>query len=350
MSGAGLVPEAEGKTMSLISILPGLELPIAEVNRSLSTMWQVEQSGEAEQSPASEFRASQMNLILHFGIDTTPEEARDRFDGAIRFGQRYPCRIIVLCPEYPSDEAEAKLSAKLFTQCYIGESMREMCCCEALILSYPSSAFYHLRNQVTVWLEADLPTFHWFHRVPATRIEAQYLDFISNFRRVLYDSGVEGDGYAQLDWPYPNRVVDIAVARLLPIKQSLGPFLSGFSPDELVRGLKAIRIYHEPDRASEAFRFQQWVIGCVEACYPKDQSDRFKELDVSITAKDKEAGETLKMLWDYDHAYHFEWVFDLANNRSCIRANLGRGELDYHQVVNPLSMESELSESLFFQN
>ena len=48
------------------------------------------------------------------------------------------------------------MESKLFSQCYIGESHREMCCCEALLLSYKSEDFGHLANQVSIWLEGDL--------------------------------------------------------------------------------------------------------------------------------------------------------------------------------------------------
>ncbi|MEM7792628.1 MAG: hypothetical protein AAF546_14580, partial [Verrucomicrobiota bacterium] len=130
----------------LIDTLPGIELPVSEVTRRLATMWEVETT-----SSLSEFRASQMNLVLHFGLDVSAEEARERFDTVIQFAQRYPSRIIILCPE--RDRKDGSMTAKLFSQCYIGESHREMCCCEALLLGYTSEDFGYLSNQVSIWLE-----------------------------------------------------------------------------------------------------------------------------------------------------------------------------------------------------
>ena len=79
--------------------------------------------GDASESSPSEFRASQMNVVLHLGKEVKASDARVRFDGLIRFAQRYPSRIIVLCPR---DSGSDQMTAKLFSQCYIGSSHREM--------------------------------------------------------------------------------------------------------------------------------------------------------------------------------------------------------------------------------
>ena len=41
--------------------------------------------GVATRIRLSEFRASQMNLVLHFGRTVSPEEAKERFEIAVRF-------------------------------------------------------------------------------------------------------------------------------------------------------------------------------------------------------------------------------------------------------------------------
>tara|TARA_A100001015_G_scaffold12737_1_gene14995 strand:+ start:785 stop:946 length:162 start_codon:yes stop_codon:yes gene_type:complete len=50
----------------LIDELPGLELPVGEVTDRLELMWE----SDALDSPSA-FRASQMNVVLHFGWDVT---------------------------------------------------------------------------------------------------------------------------------------------------------------------------------------------------------------------------------------------------------------------------------------
>ncbi len=324
--------------MSLLKQLPGVELPVAEVARTLSEMWAVDREN------GGEFRASQMNLILHFGVQTTRDEAEARFHTAIRFGQRYPCRIIVLCP---SEEQEGPdlLQAKLFTQCYIGSSLREMCCCEALMLSYATSEFVHLRNQVTVWLEADLPTCHWFHRVPADRITRQYLEFIHSFRRVLFDSAVEGDAYSGLDWPHPKRVVDIAGARLLPVKQALGPFLSGFPPEFLVEGLEQVTIAFNETYTAEGLHLEDWVRQGVRACLGGD------EVKLGNIRFDQEALTTnslcLRMVWRANGEECFRWEMR-ADGHGSIASRFGVQNVERIQLIEWISPEVALSESIFF--
>lgn len=301
-------------------------------------MWAVDREN------GGEFRASQMNLILHFGIRTTPEEAETRFHAAIRFGQRYPCRIIVLCPS-EDQEGPALLKAKLFTQCYIGSSLREMCCCEALMLSYATREFVHLRNQVSVWLEADLPTCHWFHRVPADRIARQYLEFVHSFRRVLFDSAVEGEGYSDLDWPHPNRVMDIAGARLLPVKQALGPFLAGFAPETLVEGLEAITFGFRESFAAEGGHLESWIRGGLRGCLG-GEDERLRNIRIERERLESDAF-CMRMVWKGSEGELLRWEMR-PDGHASIASRFGGKAVDRVQVIEWISPEVALSESIFF--
>ena len=164
----------------LIDELPGLDLPVGEVTDRLELMWDSDASG----SPSA-FRASQMNVVLHFGWDVTAEQAQERFTTLLTFAQRYPSRIIVLCPS--RSIKDGSMRAKLFSQCYIGDSHREMCCCEALLLGYEPDNCGYLANQVSVWLEPDLPSYHWFCGVPSARIEQYSDNLLKGVRRSIYD-------------------------------------------------------------------------------------------------------------------------------------------------------------------
>ncbi|MGB0744843.1 MAG: glucose-6-phosphate dehydrogenase assembly protein OpcA, partial [Opitutales bacterium] len=243
----------------LLDVLPGIDMPVSEVARRLDTMWQ----GDADGSP-SEFRASQMNVVLHFGWEVSEEEALERFSALIEFSQRYPSRIIVLCPS--KSIRDGSMKAKLFSQCYIGDSHREMCCCEALILGYQPDDCGFLGNQVSVWLESDLPTYHWFNRVPAERIEAYGNDLLVGVRRSIYDSSIEPEDFAGIKWPVPDRVADLAAARLLPVRQAIGQFLSAYSIEQLCHGLQAVRIRHAATKSGEGYRLQQWIKECLGVC------------------------------------------------------------------------------------
>ena len=43
------------------------------------------------------------------------------------------------------------------------------------MLGYTPDDAEFLEHQISVWLESDLPTYHWFHRVPEERILRSYL-------------------------------------------------------------------------------------------------------------------------------------------------------------------------------
>ena len=72
----------------LIDALPGFPVKISAALASLDKAW----SEEGEEAA----RASQMNLVLMFGAGVSPADAQARFDEAILFAQRYPCRLVVL--------------------------------------------------------------------------------------------------------------------------------------------------------------------------------------------------------------------------------------------------------------
>jgi len=268
----------EAKKTNILESLPGIVLPIAEVNRQLGSMWQPGREGSGA---PSEFRASQMNLILHFGKSTSVEDARARFEEAIHFSQRYPSRIIVLCPEGNYSGSDQVLEGKLFAQCYIGNTPRTMCCCEALMLGYPPNEKDYLENQVSIWLESDLPTCHWLHRVPAERIEAHYKAFSRGMKRILFDSSVEGKGFRDISWGHPERVKDLACARILPLRQSIGQYLSGFRPEVLVDGVASLRFKFGPGLSGEARNLSAWMKGClVAAGASSDLREEFPSADL----------------------------------------------------------------------
>ncbi|WP_269524375.1 glucose-6-phosphate dehydrogenase assembly protein OpcA [Coraliomargarita parva] len=324
----------------LIDVLPGIELPVGDVTRRLATMWE---SGPG--SSLSEFRASQMNLVLHFGLDVTEAEARERFETLIRFAQRYPSRIIVLCPLH--DAGDGSMQAKLFSQCYIGESHREMCCCEALLLGYKSEDCGYLANQVSIWLESDLPTYHWFSGVPAARIEKYFANLLVGVRRSVYDSSFEKEDLSQLDWPDPARVNDLAKARLLPVRQTIGQYLSGYGIEKLCRGLKSVTVSHSTELASEARHLIDWLKDCLSDC---DRCETCPAMDAAFQVLACESGGecSLELDFGYDDDRYFRWRKFSEGNYGEMEAHLGSHVERIPTRVKPLAPESALSEALFF--
>lgn len=330
---------------NLLDVLPGMALRLSDVPGALSRMWQGDTKPGSSEEPSA-FRASQMTLVLQFGPATTPEEAQRVFDQSIEFAQVYPCRIIALCPVKEAGDNQIT-QAKLFSQCYIGPSTRQMCCCEALILSYPLGTPGFLENQVSIWLESDLPVYYWLHRVPARRIEELYLPFIKLCTRVVYDSCIEGPDFAKTHWPKPEAVMDLAYARLLPVRQSIGQFLSSYAPAALIEGLAHVECRYAPGADGEANNLLRWQERCLDHCEkPGEHPD-----DVSFTTKplDGAAPNEVEVEWQYDGGQkRFQW----ARAKNCdgvrIQADFGKGPVDFPQHVKTMPRALELAEALFF--
>lgn len=329
---------------SIFDVMPGERLPVSKVMDTLSTMWQVPFQ-EGKDTPSG-FRASQMNLVLHFGLQVTLEEALNTFNVSIEFAQRYPCRLIVLCPR-GREVSDKLLEAKLFSQCYIGETMRDMCCCEALMLGYPTRVAGFLDNQVSIWLESDLPTYHWFCKVPSQRIEEIHMGFIKRCRRAIYDSSVEGDDYDNIPWENPDAVKDLAFARLLPVRQSLGQFFSAFAPDVLVKGLKTVKVLHGSKTWGEASNLSAWLSACLKDCAAAGgvPFDAQFELVEGCSAD----SNCLELEWTFEgKEKRFSWGFCQSSNSAQINASFGNGEISVPLPARFLSAEKALSEALFF--
>jgi hypothetical protein len=248
----------------LMDVLPGVAMPVEAVAETLAHMWD---TVDADGGPGIGFRASQMNLLLHLGMRTSEDEAKELFATLLVFAQRYPCRILVLCPFEDGDGASRPaFVGKVFSQCYMGTQLRDVRCCEALILSFAPDQSAFLESQMSLWLEPDLPVINWFHRVPARRISQHYRNFINRSRRVLFDRAVEGDAYDEVDLGDPAKVRDLAAVRTLPLRQHFGQFLAGFDPKELVDGLTEVSLKYSPSLKYEAMHYLGWQQAAISKC------------------------------------------------------------------------------------
>lgn len=317
--------------------LPGVELPVQEVTRRLDTMWE----GDSDTGTVSSFRAVQMNVILHFGFDVTVEDAKARFDTLIRFAQRYPTRIIVLCP---TREEDCGMSAKLFSQCYIGETHREMCCCEALLLRFKPEDHGYLANQVSVWQESDLPVYHWFSGTRAHRIEKYYASLVATARRCVHDSNVDPEDLNRLSWPDPDAVYDLADARLLPVRQSIGQYLSGYSMEQLSQGLESVKISYCKAMVGEAKHLKAWVQECLSGGSDDRLEPEFSVVEMTCSG----LKDGLAMEWTYSDERYLKWRKYIDGSRGEIEANLGKGLDRIPTQIKPLEPEHALAEALFF--
>ena len=75
---------------TIFEVLPGMEVPVDGISRSFAKLW--------ADTAVSEQKAMQLNLVVHLGFGTTAPDALDQFQVAVRLAQRYPCRVVFLCP------------------------------------------------------------------------------------------------------------------------------------------------------------------------------------------------------------------------------------------------------------
>lgn len=317
-------------------VLPGVVLPVGEVTSRLASMWDTDEP----ESPLM-VHASQMNVVLHFGLDMNPESAGKWFQALVRFAQRYPCRIIVLCPT-ESDLGNA-MQSKLFSQCYIGESHREMCCCEALILRYNSLNSGYLFNQVSIWLESDLPTYYWFSQLSSQPADRS-LDAIQKLgvRRCVFDHSDTLTGGDLNEWADKFQLCDLADAALLPIKQNIGQFLSRYPSERICRGLQAVRVF-ELEASGEGRSLLKWTRSCLDAC-KDDLSFNPEFLPASI---ESDSAYSLRMEFAYDNGNYFKFGRFRDGLRSELKANFGGNDESVCVPIKTLTMEQTLAEAFF---
>ncbi len=328
----------------LFDILPGISLPVPEVARQIAAMWRKE-DGDKERE-LSNAHALQMNLILHFGLETSEEEAARVFEVAIQFSQRHPCRIIVLCPEEPTGE-EIALDAKLYSQCFLGNDLSDRCCCEALVLGYGTNEAMFLEDQLSVWLASDLPIYYWLHRIPADRIEQHYRHILGKARRVVFDSAVDRDTYDNLAGFRPEALSDLANARTARLRQSLGQFLAATPPRVLAANLREVTVSSQPRSKAEAQRLLTWQETKLQRCAIDSGTDltaaMFRLIDLP-----ENSVNLLESNWRYEGEKRLSWELPEGSDVTWVDAVLDNRFAQRPMRADPFQPAKALAEALFF--
>lgn len=324
----------------IFDALPGIETPVGSISGGLAHMWE-DTAGEGRPSPANEnAKAIQVNFVLLLGFRTDSADAVRQFETAVRFSRRHPSRVVVLCP-VPDEAGANEMLAKVYGECSVGKTPDDMRCCEFVMISYPRSAHAHLENQVSICLSTDLPLYFWAHGfVDAARL-ADYSYLMTTAKRIIIDSTTAPPGVAGYPWPRPENVRDLAFARLLPVRQSIGQFLSRYPAPALSKGLASITLAHGEGVAAEARVFLAWVRDRMEKCGASGEAVRLEQ-------SAKLPAQGFELAFAYADRKHFTWTADLGAAHASFDADFGGGRTTMQVSAAFLPPEGALSEAMFF--
>lgn len=322
--------------------LPGIEVPVGDALKELSSMWNAPVSSNSR-SP-SEFRASRMNLILHLGFDCSHEDANEVFQNVIDFSRRYPCRIVILCAQPDSWNAESGMVCKIYSQCDIGLSGSDMNCCEVLTLGYTLGDRKYLESQVSLFLETDLPVYYWPVQFDSASLLSDYQFFFKRARRIIFDTSRERFDIGEVDIPQPDKLRDVAYARVLSARQSIGQFLSSFSVEQILDGLEAVAIVCPDDRKAESKALLDWIESALDDCYESGARSvvRFDEVDC------QKATCGPKLVFHYGNTNRFECSLSLDSGQAKIEAHYSGESYCTISGFKLLEPTEALAEALFF--
>ncbi len=327
----------------IFDALPGIEVPVGAIGSRLAAMWS---DNAAEGKPAIEAddaKATQVNFVLHLGMNTTPEDAAQQFQTVVAFSRRYPSRIVVLCPFRGDDSLVKEMRAKIYGECFLGKTKSDKRCVEFVMLSYPRAARQFLENQVSICLSTDLPLYYWAHKFSASVRLADYHYLLTRAKRVLIDSSIAPEGALTYPWPNPKGLRDLVYSRLLPVRQTIGQFLASYAPETLVRGLREVVVSHHPSLAAEGRVLLQWF-GRRLACCGEGAKPALRTEAISGGATPSFA---VRFAYD-DPQRYFRWSGALATKHALFEANFGVGETRLPAAISLLTPESALSEAMFF--
>lgn len=326
---------------SIFDALPGQETPVGAISKNLARMWATDE--RTASLPGDDSKATQVNFVLHLGMHTTCEDALAQFQTAVRFSKRYPCRVVVLCPIRDDNVKDGELRAKIYGECHPGKTRGDLRCCEFVVLSYPTGARQFLENQVSICLSTDLPLYYWAHNFSSSAKLGAYQYLLGKAKRVLIDrSLVPEDDCGELAWPHPEAVRDLVHARLLPVRQSIGQFLSAYSPAGLIDGLGGLIVRHGALRRAEARVIGTWAHSRLVSCGAPDL------LPVVVAADSSAAADSVELVFTYAGEHAFRFQGDFARGCAQFSARIHGARTELATAIGLLSPEAALAEAMFF--
>ena len=326
---------------SIFNVLPGIDVPAGAVSKSLVDMWKDTADRGGPAPGADDVKATQINLVLHLGYSTTAQDAVAQFQIAVRFSQRYPCRVVVLCP-LQVGEPDTEIRAKIYGECHLGKSKGDTRCCEFVMLSYPQAARAFLEDQVSVCLSTDLPLYYWAHRFSSSARLNEYQYLLRRSKRVIFDSAIVPEDAFTFPWPKPDAVRDLVHARLLPVRQALGQFLSGYAPGALADGLHAVLMRCHESVRPEGRVLLAWSRERLVKCGASEEATFQCMTEPTLGER------SFELTFTYQGTKRFVCLSDLAKSQTRLEADFGSGPISLPTAAGLLSPEAALGEAMFF--
>jgi len=285
-----------------------------------------------------------MNLIIHFGFGCDPKEALELFYSVLKFSRRYPCRVIALCGAENSWDADTNMVCKIFSECYIGESGKDMSCCEALVFGYSLADRQYLENQISVFLESDLPTFYWPYRFDSPDLLSSYQVFFKNAERIIFDSRQANYLLDEVDMPDLSKVHDLAYSRLLSVRQAIGQFLSAYPVDEILIGIEEVVLSGDVHFKAEGRSLMKWI----ESVFVSAIGEEGTKKVVFSQHETQGDSQQIQLVFTYGNENSLECILDLEENEARIEADFGGTTNSVVAAIRMLEPEEALAEALFF--
>jgi hypothetical protein len=249
----------------------------------------------------------------------------------------------VLCPTREEEVKEPTIRAKIFGECHPGKTRGDLRCCEFVILNYPTAARVFLENQVSTCLSTDLPLYYWAHNFASSAKLGAYQYLLKKAKRVLIDrSLVPPEDQGEVAWPRPENVRDLVEARLLPVRQTIGQFLSAHAPAALAHGLSDVVVHHGSARRAEASVLAEWSRARLVAC------GAATSLCAKVQADAAAPADMIDVVFNYANTQSVRFQGDLAKGRAQLCARIAGSVTELSTTISLLSSEAALAEAMFF--
>ncbi|MCH6258142.1 glucose-6-phosphate dehydrogenase assembly protein OpcA [Puniceicoccaceae bacterium K14] len=322
----------------IYNTLPGFEVPVGKALSELSKMWEAPAGSDAK--APSEYRASRMNLILHMGFECSVEQGESTFQTALEFSRRYPCRVIILCAQPDSWNDNSDMVCKIYSHCDIGQAGDGMSCCEVLTLGYTLSDRRFLENQVSIFLEADLPTYYWPVSFGSAQRLSDYQFFFKESQRVVLDAACDEDLLKEVEIPYSGKIHDLAYSRLLSIRQSIGQFMSSYAIESILDGLQGVEMKVPTSFSAEGKALLGWIQTVIDSC----QSDT----EVSFSREVNDKVEIPFLSFSYNNKNSLTCELNLSAGQGKIDAVFSGEGHSMTAGIRLLDPTETLAEAMFF--